>query len=252
MASKRIVVKLGTNAMTNEDGSLNQPLIKNLVRQIADLKDTYDIVLVSSGAMGSGRTILKKKLKYDETTTRQIYAVVGQVKLMELYSKLFAEHGRIVAQMLATKEDFSNRIHFLNTKNCIESLFSEGIVPIMNENDFVCVEELMFTDNDELAGMISKMLFADTLIILSNVDGVYDKNGVVISEFKPDEDMPAHIVSSEKSMFGKGGMQNKFGVAQAVAKHGTAVVIANSKGKDILLRILNGDGVGTRFIPTKS
>ena len=202
--------------------------------------------------MGSGRAILKKKLKYDETTTRQIYAVIGQVKLMELYSKLFSEHGLIVAQMLATKEDFANRIHFLNTKNCIESLFSEGIVPIMNENDFVCVEELMFTDNDELAGMISKMLFADTLIILSNVDGVYDKNGNVISEFKPNEDMPAHIVSSEKSMFGKGGMKNKFGVAQMVAKQGTEVVIANSKEKDVIKKILTGESIGTKFIPTKS
>ncbi|MEK7547773.1 MAG: glutamate 5-kinase [Patescibacteria group bacterium] len=219
---------------------------------MADLKDKCDIVLVSSGAMGSGRAILKKKLKYDETTTRQIYAVIGQVKLMELYSKLFSEHGLIVAQMLATKEDFANRIHFLNTKNCIESLFSEGIVPIMNENDFVCVEELMFTDNDELAGMISKMLFADTLIILSNVDGVYDKNGNVISEFKPNEDMPAHIVSSEKSMFGKGGMKNKFGVAQMVAKQGTEVVIANSKEKDVIKKILTGESIGTKFIPTKS
>ncbi len=252
MKNKKVVVKLGTNAMTNEDGTLNKPLIRELVRQIVSLKNTCDIVLVTSGAMGCGRAILKKQLKYDETTTRQLYAVVGQVRLMELYANLFGEYGCVVAQMLATKEDFSNRIHFLNTKNCIESLFAEGIVPIMNENDFVCVEELMFTDNDELAGMISGMIFADTLIILSNVDGVYDKNGKVIPQFRPDEDMPGHIVPSGKSMFGKGGMQNKFGVAKMVAIKGTEVFIANSKEKEVLPRILNGESVGTRFIPTTS
>ena len=110
----------------------------------------------------------------------------------------------------------------------------------------------MFTDNDELAGMISGMIFADTLIILSNVDGVYDKNGKVIPQFRPDEDMPGHIVPSGKSMFGKGGMQNKFGVAKMVAIKGTEVFIANSKEKEVLQRILNGESVGTRFIPTTS
>ncbi len=251
MKNKKIVVKLGTNAMTTEDLKLDKNLIKDLVRQIAEANENYDIVLVTSGAMGAGRATLKKTLEYDEVTTRQIYAVVGQVKLMELYSNLFEGHGLNVAQMLATKEDFNNRTHFLNTKNCIESLFREGIVPIMNENDFVCIEELMFTDNDELAGMISKMLFADQLIILSNVDGVYDENGVVMKEFRADEEMPRHIISSEKSSFGKGGMQNKFGVAQNVAIHGTEVFIANSKEKDVISRILHGEKVGSRFIPNK-
>lgn len=251
MKNKKVVVKLGTNAMTTEDSRLNQPLIKDLVRQIAEASGTHDIVLVTSGAMGAGRATFKKPLKYDEVTTRQLYAVVGQVKLMELYSDLFSEHGRIVAQMLATKEDFNNRTHFLNTKNCIESLFHEGIVPIMNENDFVCIEELMFTDNDELAGMISKMLFADQLIILSNVNGVYDENGNVIREFRADDGMPRHIISGEKSSFGKGGMQNKFAVAQNVARYGTEVFITSSKEKDVITRILGGENVGSRFIPNK-
>lgn len=252
MKNKKIVVKLGTNAMTTEDLKLDKDLIRDLVRQIAEANGTHDILLVTSGAMGAGRATLKKPLKYDEVTTRQLYAVVGQVKLMELYSGFFEEHGRIVAQMLATKEDFNNRTHFLNTKNCIESLFREGIVPIMNENDFVCIEELMFTDNDELAGMISKMIFADKLIILSNVNGVYDENGDVIPEFQPAEEMPRHIISSEKSSFGKGGMQNKFGVAQSIARHGTEVFITNSKEKDVILRILRGESVGSRFIPSNN
>lgn len=249
MRSKRIVVKIGTNAITNDDGSLNETLIKNFVWQIAGIHKNYDVLIVTSGAMGAGRTILNKKMKYDDVTTRQLYAVVGQVRLMEIYSKYFSEYSIIIAQMLATRQDFENRTHSLNTKNCIESLFREGIIPIMNENDFVCVEELMFTDNDELAGIISKMLFADILIILSNVDGIYDKNKQIIKEFGADDEMPENIVTSDKSSFGKGGMQSKFIVAQSATCHGTEVFIANSKEKDVVLRISAGENPGTRFIP---
>lgn len=248
---KTIVVKIGTNALTNEDSTLNLLLIENFVRQITQLHKENNVLVVTSGAMGAGRQILNRKLRYDDVTVRQLYAVVGQVRLMEIYSKLFAKEKIIIAQMLATKEDFKNHSHTLNTKNCIESLFRERIIPIMNENDFVCIEELMFSDNDELAGIISKVIFADTLIILSNVDGVYDKNGKVIKTFSSEEDMPKHIVSSDKSSFGKGGMQTKFKVAQEIAKHGTEVVIANSKEKDVVLKIFNGDSVGTHFIPNK-
>ncbi|MBI4232033.1 glutamate 5-kinase [Candidatus Peregrinibacteria bacterium] len=249
--SKKIVVKLGTNALTNADGSLNLPLLKDLVRQLAILIKEHHVLFVTSGAMGAGRTIINKEMQYDETTNRQLYAVVGQVKLMEIYSNMFKDHGVIVAQMLATRQDFENRTHCLNTKNCIESLFREGIIPIMNENDFVCVEELMFTDNDELSGIVSGVLFADTLIILSNVDGVLDAEGKVIREFHFNDELPENIISKDKSSFGKGGMQTKFKVAQNVAKRGTEVYIANSKESDVILRIINGESVGTRFIPDK-
>lgn len=249
---KKIVVKIGTNALTREDGSLNIEVMTSLVAQLAELRKEHDVLLVTSGAMGAGRSILKKELQYDEVTSRQLFAVVGQVKLMEIYSKLFAEHGLIVAQMLATREDFENRTHALNTKNCIEALFREKIVPVMNENDFVCIEELMFTDNDELAGIVSKMLFADVLIILSNIDGVYDEQGVVVKEFGYDEEMPKNVVSSSKSAFGKGGMQSKFRVAQNIAGHGTDVYIANSKEENAVLRIANGEEIGTRFIAKKN
>jgi len=251
MNKKKIVVKIGTNSMTKSDGTLDQALIKDLVKQISELKDKFDVLLVTSGAMGCGRSIIQRQLKYDEVTTRQVYAVVGQVRLMEMYANLFGEHKRVVAQMLATKEDFTNRSHILNTKNCIDSLFHEGIIPIMNENDFVCVEELMFTDNDELALMASKMIFADMLIILSNVDGIYDAEKKNIAEIRADEEMPRSIVSTEKSSFGKGGMQNKFMVAQMAAKNGTTVFITNSKTYNVITRICQGESVGTKFLPIK-
>lgn len=251
MKSKRLIVKIGTNAITNDDGSLNEILIKNLVNQIAKIHKKFDVLLVTSGAMGAGRGILGKEMKYDDVTNRQLCAVVGQVRLMEIYSKYFAEHSIIIAQMLATKQDFENRTHSLNTKNCIESLFRENIIPIMNENDFVCIEELMFTDNDELAGIIAKMLFADKFVILTNVDGVYDKNGAIVPEFDIDAKIPENIITSDKSSFGKGGMQSKFRIAQDVARHGTEVFITNSKNQDAVLRIASGENLGTRFIPKK-
>ena len=247
--SKIIVVKLGTNAMTKEDKTLDLDLLKHLVRQIAEINKDHKVLFVTSGAMGCGRTIIKQDLRYDEVTTRQLYAVVGQVKLMQIYSEFFAEHSITVAQMLATRQDFANRTHALNTKNCIESLFREKILPIMNENDFVCVEELMFSDNDELSGIISKMIFADKLIILSNVDGVLDENKKVIEEFNYDAEIPKNIITPDKSAFGKGGMQSKFNVAANVARHGTQVVIANSKTPDVILRILKGEKTGTSFTP---
>jgi len=247
---KRIVVKIGTNAITKENQTIDEQLLKKLVDQISKIRKNHDILVVTSGAMGSGRSIMKIG-RHDEVTKRQIFAVVGQVKLMSTYAKLFASHKLHVAQMLVTKDDFGNRVHYLNTKNCVESLFKEKVIPIMNENDFVAIEELMFTDNDELAGLISKMINADKLIILTNVDGVLDKDKQVIQEFACDTEIPQNIISSEKSSFGKGGMQNKFKMAQDAAKNGTEVFIANSKVKDVILRIFKGENVGTKVIPCK-
>jgi len=251
MKAKTAVIKIGTNAITHDDGSLDMNLLEDFVRQISEVKKEYNVLLVSSGAMGAGMAVLNRHLEYDDVTNRQLHAVVGQVKLMEIYSGLFREHDVTVAQMLATRQDFENRDHFLNTKNCINSLFRENIIPIMNENDFVCIDELMFTDNDELAGIVSKMLFADTFLILSSVDGVYDEDGVVISEFNFDEDIPENIITKDTSSFGKGGMQTKFNIAQEVARHGTAVYIANGGEKNIVERILAGEHVGSHFKPQK-
>lgn len=243
---KSIVVKIGTNALTKEDGSINKELLTDLVGQISKIRSKHNVLLVTSGAVGSGKSMLKIN-RHDEVTRRQIYAVVGQVKLMSIYSELFAKHKLVIAQMLVTKDDFMHRTHYLNTKNCIESLFKEKIVPVMNENDLVAIEELMFTDNDELAGLISKMICADKLVILTNVDGVYDKKGKVIKEFSAHDEMPAAIVSGEKSAFGKGGMYSKFNTATDVAAAGTDVFIANSKEKDVIWRIFSDEHLGTRF-----
>lgn len=249
MKTKKVVIKLGTNSISNDDRTLNIDLLKHIGDQVTSVLKDCDVLIVTSGAVGTGIGIMGEK-RYDDTTNRQMYAAVGQVELMKIYSELFEKHGKNVAQILATKADFANRSHYLNMKNCLESLLKENITPVMNENDVVSINELMFTDNDELAGLVSKMLAADVLILSTNVDGVLDKDGTLIPEINYDSEIPKHIVdTNEKSSFGKGGIQTKFKMAQEAAKNGTEVYIANSKEPDFILRILNGERVGTKFIP---
>ncbi|MBI4975081.1 glutamate 5-kinase [Candidatus Peregrinibacteria bacterium] len=251
MKTKRIIIKVGTNSISNSDGTINKNVIKHLVEQIAKLSKDYNILIITSGAVGTGRSLIKEKF-YDDITNKQVYAAVGQVELMKIYSNFFKKHKKIIAQILATKADFSNREHYLNMKNCLESLFNEGIIPIMNENDVVATDELMFTDNDELAALIAKMMTVDLLVLLTNVDGVYDKNKKVIKCFGCNDKTPNHILSKDKSVFGRGGMQSKFKMAQVAAKSGVEVCIANSRELNGIMRIVKGESIGTKFTRKKS
>src|SRR5690606_40312569 len=156
------------------DGTLNVSRIAHLVDQIAFLrKKGVEVVLVSSGAVAAGRAVLQPSKKTDAVSQRQLWAALGQVKLISRYSDFFGEHGLVCAQVLTTKENFSSRGHYLNMKNCMTTLLENKVIPIVNENDTISVTELMFTDNDELSGLIASMVNSEALIILSNVDGVY-------------------------------------------------------------------------------
>lgn len=248
---KQIIVKIGTNSITKEDGTINVELMEHLVEQFVELRKNNKLFIVSSGAMGCGRTMAKFDEK-DEVVERQLYAVVGQVKLMSLYTEMFKKHGITIAQILVSKEDFANHEHFLNTQKCMNALLREGIVPIMNENDLVAVEELMFTDNDELSGLMAGVVEADQLIVLTNVDGVLDENGKVIKEIHYDDEMPEHIIKDNKSSFGKGGMRTKFKMAESVARNGTNVYIANCQEQNVVTRIVAGEKLGTHFIAKKT
>lgn len=246
MNSKTVVIKLGTNVISNQDRTLNKEFIKSVVSQISAVLKDHKVLLVTSGAVGAGRSIVDE-LRYDETTNKQIFAAVGQVELMHIYATLFKEHGQIIAQVLATKADFSNRDHYLNMKNCLESLMKEKVVPIVNENDVVAIEELMFTDNDELAALIAQILSADMLIIVTNVDGVYDAKGEVVNQFEHNEEMPRYINSEDKSSFGRGGMYSKFKTAQSAAASGTDVFIVGAKHQNFIHRLIEGEKLGTNF-----
>ncbi len=212
-----------------------------------------EVYLISSGAVAAGRRFISPDNKSDIVSERQVCSAVGQVHLINLYQRLFMEYGIVCAQVLVTRHDFEDRAHYLNMKNSLKALKSNKILPIINENDTVAVTELMFTDNDELAGLISSLVNADALIILSNVDGLYSGDpslpeSTLISEVKAEGDDFSHVVSHKKSSFGRGGMHTKYRIATKTASAGTHVFIANGKRDNIVTDIVTGKTVPrTRF-----
>ena len=241
----KITIKVGSNVLTKSDGTLNVARIAHLVDQIAVLhKNGVEVILVSSGAMAAGRSEVSLARKLDPVSSRQLWSAVGQVKLINRYSDLFKEHGIPCAQVLTTKDNFADRNHYLNMKNCFSTLLENAVVPIVNENDTISVTELMFTDNDELSGLIASMQDSEALIILSNIDGVYDgdpklEGSEIIREIQvSDKEWMEHI-STQKSNFGRGGMLTKSNIARKVAKGGIPVHIANGLKDDVLLDILD-------------
>jgi len=253
---KRIAIKIGSNVLAGIDGHLNLDQIKHLVEQINTLmKMGIEVILISSGAVAAGRSLLSTDVKMDTVSARQLWSAIGQVKLMNTYSNLFKTHGVICAQVLTTKENFSDRRHYLNMKNCITTMLENKVLPIVNENDTISVTELMFTDNDELSGLISSMMSCEALFILTNVDGIYngtpnDENTQVIREIVASDKSHQSYISSQKSGFGRGGMHTKYSVARKIAMEGTDVYIANGKSNSILTDLFQGNEVlSTRFLP---
>ena len=236
---KRIVVKVGSNVLTNDSGKLDVTRMSALVDQIAWLRGNgYQVILVTSGAVACGRNELKVTHALDSVEQRQLYSAVGQVKLINLYYQLFREYGLHIGQVLAMKENFEVGEQYQNMRACMEVMLENGIIPIINENDTVCVTELMFTDNDELSGLVAQMVGAETLLLLSNIDGVYtgdpkNKDSELIRVVTPNDDLERYIQPS-KSSAGRGGMQSKYKTARQVAELGIRVVIANGKRENIL------------------
>ena len=241
---KRIAVKIGSNVLSRQDGTLDITRMSALVDQVAELHHAgMEIVLISSGAVASGRSEVKVGKKLDSVSARQLYSAVGQAKLINRYYELFREHGLMCGQVLTTKENFGSRTHYLNQKHCMEVMLEYGVIPIVNENDTISVTELMFTDNDELSGLIATMMGMDALIILSNIDGIYNGNPAdsasqVIPVVERGKTDLASYVQTGRSSFGRGGMLTKCHIAQKVADEGIMVVIANGKRSNILLDLL--------------
>lgn len=255
---KRIAVKIGSNVLTRKDGTLDVTQMSALVDQLAALHhEGYELVLISSGAVASGRSEVKVSKKLDAVSSRQLYSAVGQAKLINRYYELFRDHGLRCGQVLTTKESFGSRIHYLNQKHCMEVMLENGVIPIVNENDTISVTELMFTDNDELSGLIATMMGMDALVILSNVDGIYtgnpsDPNAQLISVVESTKTDLSVYVQASRSSFGRGGMLTKCRIAQKVADEGILVIIANGKRPNVLLELLT-EGSSTpctRFLPS--
>ena len=236
---KRIVVKVGSNVLTRKDGKLDVTRMSALVDQIAGLrKRGIEVILVSSGAVACGRRELTVDHLLDSVEQRQLFSAVGQVKLVGLYYDLFREFGIHVGQVLTMKENFEPGEQYSNQRACMTVMLENDVLPIVNENDTVSVTELMFTDNDELSGLIAQMMQADTLILLSNIDGIYDGHpddpqSRIIPSVAPGTDLSQYI-KEEKSAFGRGGMHSKYTTASKVAQTGIRVIIANGERENIL------------------
>ena len=252
----RLTIKIGSNVLTRADGSLDITRMSALVDQIAQLRaEGHEIIIVTSGAVASGRSELKHITSdLDSVDKRQLFSAVGQAKLINRYVNLFRDYGIKVGQVLTTKEHFSDSEHRKNQENCIRVMLENEVIPIVNENDTISITELMFTDNDELSGLIAQMTKSDTLIILSNIDGIYDgdpndKNSKVIRTIEPGRDISEYIQTA-KSSAGRGGMQSKSSVAEKTAKAGISVIIANGKRDNILINLMNNraNTICTEFV----
>ena len=239
----RIVIKVGSNVLTRDNGKLDVTRVSAIVDQVAWLKGQgHDVVLVSSGAVACGRRELKVDHDLDSVEQRQLFSALGQVKLIGLYYDLFREHNLHVGQVLTMKENFEQGEQYDNQKASMTVMLENGVVPIVNENDTVCVTELMFTDNDELSGLIAMMLHADMLVLLSNIDGIYtgnpcDPQSTLVRKVEASTDLSQYIQAS-KSSLGRGGMVSKYSTARRVQHSGIKVIIANGKRDDILIDLI--------------
>lgn len=254
MHQRRIVVKVGTNVMTNLNNRIVGPILKNLVRQIAYLYERGIItILVSSGSAIAGKEVLGACLATDATTRRQIYSSVGQPRLMRHYYTMFHDFGMRCAQVLATKRDFAPGQYRENMINCYEGLLNEGIVPIANEDDAVSLSNSMFTDNDELASLVAELVKAEKLIMLTDTDGLYtghpdDEDSDLLHEVNVNESVEKYVQESTKGEGeGRGGMKSKLKIAKFTANKNIPTYIANGKEENVIIDIMNGKKVGTEF-----
>lgn len=251
---RRIAIKVGSNVIAKDDNSLNTGRMLRIVEEIAILyKQGIEVILITSGAVAAGRGEITPSKKTSIISARQIWAAIGQVKLMANYQFLFGKYGIQAGQLLATKDSFRDRLHYLNMKNCISAMLDNKVLPVVNENDAISITELMFTDNDELSGMISSMMDCGSLIILSNVDGIYtgkpgSDDSQLIREVDENSEDISRYISTSKSEFGRGGMLTKCSIAREIASEGIDVYIANGTRDSIITDIIRGKDVPcTRF-----
>jgi glutamate 5-kinase len=252
---RRIVVKVGTNLLRGDQEGLNLDFMAQLAVQIGEIKMRgIDVILVSSGAVGAGAFVMGFDVPPKKLSERQALAAIGQSRLMHHYKGVFKDYGMKVAQVLLTLESFDDRQRYLNTRNTFETLFRWEVLPIVNENDTVAVEELKFGDNDQLSALIAGKIGADLLVILTDVEGLFDRHpsepgaqritALPLKEFGKIE-----TSDDEGSTFGLGGMKSKLEGVKIATRAGILVNISCGWTENILLKVLVGDPVGTWFEP---
>lgn len=254
---RRLVVKVGSSSLVYNTGKPNLAQMENLVRQLADIHNRgIEVLLVTSGAVGIGFNRLGYAKKPKSLPEKQAAAAVGQGILMHIYEKFFAEYGVTVGQVLLTREDFSHRKRFLNARNTLYALLGMGVIPIINENDTVAVEEIKVGDNDNLAAQVAGVVDADLMILLSDIDGLYTANPktdpgaemlYMVTEITPEMEKMA---GGAGSAVGTGGMTTKLQAARMAMHFGLATVLARAGEKDVIRRVVAGEQLGTVFWPS--
>ncbi len=255
---KRIVVKIGSGVISGSDG-LDTNAITQLTRDVESLLERgYEVVLVSSGAVAAGKGDLGIVGRPRTIPLKQAAAAIGQSRLISIYEEAFHTHGRKVAQVLLTRDDLANRRRYLNARNTLMTLLDYGIIPIINENDTVVVDEIRFGDNDNLSAMITNLLEANLLIILSDVDGLYDHDprdnpdaSLIHEVARISEEIEA-VAGGSSSDLGTGGMATKIKAAKRASLYGVGTVIINGRKPGLLPRLLDGEELGTYFLPARN
>ncbi|WP_330602864.1 glutamate 5-kinase [Anaerosolibacter carboniphilus] len=252
--SKKIVIKIGSNTLANENGTINKDFLKKLCAQVCHLiREGKQIVIVSSGARIAGVATIDKWMRKEDIHYKQALCAIGQVELMDAYRKAFWENHIHIAQMLLTRDDFFDRNRTLNIRNTLFTLVDEGVIPIINENDTVSVEEIKIGDNDTLAALTANLWNADVLILFSDVDGIYDKNPKIyqgaslIEEVADIDELLENITIGESNSFGTGGIATKIEAARKVNNYGIPMILTNGSKENILLKLLDGTEKATLF-----
>ncbi|GIW47708.1 MAG: glutamate 5-kinase [Deltaproteobacteria bacterium] len=255
---KRVVVKVGSSVLTNEYGEISETMFDEIAREVSGIKSRgVDVVLVSSGAIAAGMKKLKLKEKPQEISMKQAIAACGQSTLMWYYEMAFSLFGEKVAQILLTHDGFSSRKRFLNARKTLLTLLKMNVIPIVNENDSVAVEEIMLGDNDNLAALVTTLVEADLLVLLTDIDGLYSKDprlyadATLISTIEEIDECVKEIAGDTIGRTTTGGMKTKIEAARTVAAFGVPTIIANGKKKSTLRNIFAGKQVGTLFLPAK-
>jgi len=252
--AKRIVIKVGTSTLTHETGKINIRRMIKLCSVLADLHNSgREVILVTSGAIGVGVGKLGLKERPKDIPGRQAAATVGQCELMFLYDKFFGEYGNITGQLLVTKDDFDDEERHRNLHNSFMKLFEYGAIPIINENDSVAVDEIVFGDNDSLSAHVAKIVDADLLIILTDIDGLFsanpreDENAVLIHCVEEITDETLAIAGGSGTSRGTGGMITKLHAAQIATQAGIDTVVMNGSDPEEIYKLLDGRQIGTLF-----
>ena len=252
--SRKVVIKIGSNVLSDDNGNVNKTIMSNIVEQVTVLiNHGKQVIIVSSGAGICGVAAINKWNRRGDINYKQALCAIGQVELMNAYKEFFGVYNIHVGQMLLTSDDFGDNKRTLNIRNTLFTLVDEGVVPIINENDSVSVEEIKIGDNDTLGALTANLWNADILVIMSDIDGVFDKNpkdhqdAELINEVHDIDGLLLEIDSRGKSKFGTGGIETKIGAARMVNEYGIPMVLVNGKKRDILTKVIDGVEKGTVF-----